>query len=157
LEFNSNFINVFEINFEIQIQFKLYNNVVGTSISYKNGLVSLISRTFRNFSYYERIFILKFIFMFLILVQIKNNYCMLHIASYHFSSSLHFTSLALSTQVMHVKSVSQMVPHDHQTKRTKVTKAIYARTSSQQDLRGYCRVGTKAPFQVGSSLMLAHH
>jgi hypothetical protein len=82
---------------------------------------------------------------------------MLHIASYHFSSSLPFTNLALSTQVMRVKSVSQIVPHDHQTKRTKVTKDVYARAYSQQDLKGYCRVGTKACFQVGSSLMLAHH
>jgi mevalonate pyrophosphate decarboxylase len=39
------------------------------------------------------------------------------------SSSLPFTSLALS---MLVKSVSQMVPHDHWTKRIKATKAAYA-------------------------------
>jgi hypothetical protein len=42
------------------------------------------------------------------------------------SSSLPFTNLALPMHVMHVKNVSQMVPHDHQTKQTKTTKAIYA-------------------------------
>jgi hypothetical protein len=59
--------------------------------------------------------------------------------------------------VMHVKSVNQMVPHDHQIKQTKATKVTYAQAYSQQDLRGYCQVGTEVPFQVGNSLTLARH
>jgi len=60
-------------------------------------------------------------------------------------------------QVMLVKSVSQMVPHDHRTKRTKTTKAAYASVCNRQDLRGCYRMGTKAPFHVGISLMLPRH
>jgi hypothetical protein len=46
----------------IQIQFKLHCNVIHASISYRNELVSLISRIFRNFSCSTRIFLVSFLF-----------------------------------------------------------------------------------------------
>ncbi len=73
LEFNSN-----------QIQFKLHCKVVYASISYKNELIFFISRTFEFFSYSTRtncLFLISSIFI--ILVQIRIIYYMLHIASYH--------------------------------------------------------------------------
>jgi hypothetical protein len=49
-----------------------------------NKLMSLISRTFEFFSCFTRINLSFFIFsIFLVLVQIRIIYCMLHIASYH--------------------------------------------------------------------------
>jgi len=44
------------------MQFKLDDTIVNTSISYKNDLVSFISRTFEFFSYYVKIFAFPLIF-----------------------------------------------------------------------------------------------
>lgn len=54
-------------------------NVVHTSISYRNELMSLASRTFEKKSCFAKIFFLIFL-MLLVLVQTRKIYCMFHIA-----------------------------------------------------------------------------
>ncbi len=80
-------INVFEFNLRILIWFnlnsKLHCNVVHTSIPYNNELVFFISRILKNI-FPQRYLFFPYFLMFLVLVQIKRIYYMLHIASYHY-------------------------------------------------------------------------
>jgi hypothetical protein len=66
IQFNLNPIvefNSIEIKLNLfQIQFKLHCNVIHASISYRNELVSLISRVLRIFSCSIRIFLVSFLF-----------------------------------------------------------------------------------------------
>jgi hypothetical protein len=65
------------------IQFKFHSNVVHALIKYRNELMSFVSRTFGFFSCFIKICF--FLLMFLVLVQIRRIYCMLHmITSYHY-------------------------------------------------------------------------
>jgi hypothetical protein len=73
-QFTSHF---FSMNLN-SIQFKVHCNVVHTSISYRNELISLASRTFEKKSCFAKNFFSYFL-MLLVLVQIRNIYCMLHI------------------------------------------------------------------------------
>jgi hypothetical protein len=68
-----------------EIQFKLHCIVVSVSISYRNELVFCKTRTFQQnkIALQTYLFIL-FIWLFLVLTQIRRIYCILQIASYYY-------------------------------------------------------------------------